>query len=252
MNILLSNDDGIYAPGLRSLYRALVDAGHQVTVVAPAAEQSGVGSALSARGPLQARLLNEDGFTGYAVFGTPADCAMLGLFGIFPEDAQPDLVLSGINRGPNSGMDVLFSGTVGAAMQGALAGIPSVAVSNADFTSDSREQARMAVELIGRMDWTALPHNVVYNLNFPACPANEIKGLKVCPHGTRWTLSRFERRVTPDGRPYWWMTDKERLFHSPQVGPDKRRLHEGYMTLSPLKPDFNDENALALLEKMGD
>ena len=177
---------------------------------------------------------------------------MLGLFGIFPEDAQPDLVLSGINRGPNSGMDVLFSGTVGAAMQGALAGIPSVAVSNADFTSDSREQASMAVALIERMDWTALPHNVVYNLNFPACPANEIKGLKVCPHGTRWTLSRFERRMTPDGRPYWWMTDKERLFHSPQAGPDKRWLHEGYMTLSPLKPDFNDENALALLAELND
>ena len=252
MNILLSNDDGIYAPGLRSLYRVLIDAGHSVTVVAPAMEQSGVSSALSARGPLQARPLNEDGFTGYAVFSTPADCTMLGLFGIFPEDAQPDLVLSGINRGPNSGMDVLFSGTVGAAMQGALAGIPSVAISNADFTSDSREQACMAVELIERMDWSTLPRNVVYNLNFPACPAAEIKGLKVCPHGTRWTLSRFERRATPDGRPYWWMTDKERLFHSPLAGPDKHWLHEGYMTLSPLKPNFNDEETLALLAGMGD
>ena len=247
MKVLLSNDDGIYAPGLRSLYRALVDAGHEVVVVAPAAEQSGVSSALSARGPLRTRIVREDGFTGHALFGTPADCVMLGLFGIFEEDCPPDLIMSGINRGPNSGMDVLFSGTVGAAMQGALAGIPSLAVSNADFTSDSREQARMAVDLVGRMDWTTLPHDVVYNLNFPACPADKIKGLRICPHGTRWTLSRFDRRTTPDGRPYWWMTDKERLFHSPQAGPDKQLLHEGYMTLTPLKPDFNDPDALRLL-----
>ena len=252
MKILLSNDDGIYAPGLRSLYRALIDAGHEVVTVAPAMEQSGVSSALSARGPLQARPVREDGFSGYALFGTPADCVMLGLFGIFPEDARPDLVMSGINRGPNSGMDVLFSGTVGAAMQGALAGIPSLAVSNADFASDSREQARMAVDLAERMDWAKLPRNVVYNLNFPACPADEIRGLRVCPHGTRWTLSRFDRRTTPDGRPYWWMTDEERLFHSPQAGPDKRWLHEGYMTLTPLKPDFNDESALSLLAELND
>ena len=98
MKILLSNDDGIYAPGLRSLYRALIDAGHEVVTVAPAMEQSGVSSALSARGPLQARPVREDGFSGYALFGTPADCVMLGLFGIFPEDARPDLVMSGINR----------------------------------------------------------------------------------------------------------------------------------------------------------
>ena len=109
------------------------------------------------------------------------------------------------------------------------------------------EVLHLAVDLVGRMDWTTLPHDVVYNLNFPACPADKIKGLRICPHGTRWTLSRFDRRTTPDGRPYWWMTDKERLFHSPQAGPDKQLLHEGYMTLTPLKPDFNDPDALRLL-----
>ncbi len=245
MRILLSNDDGIYAPGLRALYAALRAEGHEVRAVAPAREQSGVGSSVTSRRPLFAAGVHEPGFEGYAVDGTPADCVMLGLNGLFPADYRPDLVVSGINRGPNAGMDVVFSGTVGAALQGAMAGLPALAVSHADTSDDYREQAAHAAALASRVDWTALPVNRVYNLNYPTGPLSEIKGLKVCPQSVSWPdLGRFEERRDPCGRPYWWMGNALAHYHVDDPGTDKGWLHRGYITLTPLRFAFTDEAAL--------
>lgn len=251
MRILLSNDDGIHAPGLRSFYAALVAAGHVVHAVAPATEQSGVSCGITAFRPLFANQVKEPGFEGVAVHGTPADSVMLGLRGLLAEHEQPDLVVSGINRGPNSGMSVMFSGTVGAAAQGALAGIPAMAVSNANFASDSREQAVMAVGLLERMDWPHLPAGLVYNLNFPDCPVQDIKGLKVCAQSTNWpNMVSFEERQAPYGRPYWWMHVEFFNFTAEDAGTDKVWLRDGYITLTPLRFDYTDRDVMETLRSL--
>ena len=251
MRILLSNDDGIHAPGLRALYAALRAEGHEVRAVAPAREQSGVASAVTTRRPLFAAPIREPDFEGYAVDGTPADCVMLGLNGLFAPDYRPDLVMSGINRGPNAGMDVVFSGTVGAALQGAMAGIPALAVSHASVSGDSREQAAHAAALAGRVDWADLPVNRVYNLNYPGCPLGETQGLKVCPQSVSWPdMGRFEERSDPYGRPYWWMGNVLAHFHVDDPGTDKGWLHRGYITLTPLRFAFTDAASLDALRNL--
>ena len=248
MRILLSNDDGIHSPSLRSFYAALRSAGHEVLAVAPAQEQSGASSSVTTRRPLFVTRVREADFEGVAVYGTPADCVSLGLNGLYPPDRKPDMVVSGINRGPNAGMDVLLSGTVGAAAQGAMAGLPAMAVSNADVNSDSREQAVHAVSLIGRMDWLHLPRGRVYNLNYPACPMTEVKGLKVAEQSVSWPdVGRFEERRDPYGQPYWWMNEALAHFHLDDPGTDKGWLHRGYITLTPLRFAFTDRTAVELL-----
>lgn len=251
MRILISNDDGIHAPGLRALYSALRAAGHEVRAVAPSAERSGASSCITAHRPLFALPVRENDFEGWAVDGTPADCVMLGLNGLYPAGEQPDLVISGINRGPNAGMDVLLSGTVGAAAQGALAGLPALALSNADIHSDSREQAAYAAGFVGRLNGNDLPRGLVWNLNFPACPMSEVRGLKACGHSLAWPeTGRFERRTDPYGRPYWWMGNVFTHFQEDDPGTDKGWLHQGFITLTPLRFDLTDRDALKLAERL--
>ena len=147
MNILLANDDGIQAVGLRALHRALVEAGHSVHVVAPVTEQSAVGHAVTLSMPVRVREFREDGFYGQGVYGTPVDCVKLGLSTLL--DEKPDLVLSGINAGANVGVDILYSGTVSAATEGALMEIPSMAVSMDNFNPvDLSGQARYTADLL--------------------------------------------------------------------------------------------------------
>ena len=251
MRILLSNDDGIHSPGLRALYAAFQADGHEVRAVAPAQEQSGVSSGITAQRPLFAEKVRAEDFEGFAVHGTPADCVLLGLNGLYPAEFRPDLVVSGINRGPNAGMDVLFSGTVGAALQGALAGLPALAVSNADPRSDSREQAGHAARLAAALDWSALPTGLVYNLNYPACPMAETRGVKICPQSVSWTdMGRFEQRSDPYGRPYWWAGNALAHYAMDDPGTDKGWLHRGYITLTPLRFDLTDAAVLEELKNL--
>jgi 5'-nucleotidase len=166
MNILLANDDGIQAVGLRALYHALVEAGHEVHVVAPVTEQSAVGHAVTLSMPVRVKEFREDGFYGRGVYGTPVDCVKLGLSTLL--DEKPDLVLSGINAGANVGVDILYSGTVSAATEGALMEIPSMAVSMDNFNPvDLSGQARYTADLLPRIPWEKLPRKCVINLNFP-------------------------------------------------------------------------------------
>ena len=152
MNILLANDDGIQAIGLRSLYFALVEAGHDVHVVAPVTEQSAVGHAVTLSMPIRVREFRENSFKGLGVYGTPVDCVKLGLSTLLSD--KPDLVLSGINAGANVGVDILYSGTVSAATEGALMKIPAMAVSMDNFNpQDLSGQARYCVDLLPKIPW---------------------------------------------------------------------------------------------------
>ncbi len=246
MRILLSNDDGIHAPGLRTLYAALREAGHEVRVVAPISEQSGVSSSVTLTMPLRVREVVDGGFSGTGVYGSPADCVKLALAELLPE--KPDVVVAGINAGGNTGVDVIYSGTVAAALEGALSGCCSIAVSYDAFRFDDISgQARHAAELIGAVDWERIPQRRVLNLNYPHCPLSETRGVRVCaPAQAPWE-DRYEERRDLRGFPYWWISG---YMSADAIAPDSDRalLNQGYITLSPLRFDFADPATQQTLE----
>lgn len=249
MDVLLTNDDGIRAPGLRALYAALREAGHTVHVVAPMRQQSGVGHSLTVFEPLRAQRICEHDFEGLGLYGTPTDCVKLALASLL--DRRPDLVVSGINAGPNVGPDILYSGTVGAATEAAHEALPSLAVS-CDVASpddDVREQARHAVRLAERIVWNRLAPRRVVNLNYPRGPLSRARGVKVCAQTTAVWVNGYEERRDPRGEPYWWLGG-EIPPHTVNAGSDKDMLNRGYITMTPLRFEFTDEDGMRLLEGM--
>ncbi|SNR81267.1 5'-nucleotidase /3'-nucleotidase /exopolyphosphatase [Humidesulfovibrio mexicanus] len=248
MRILLTNDDGIQAVGLRAMHAALVAAGHEVHVVAPVTEQSAVGHAITLAAPLRVKEFRDEGFFGLGVTGTPADCVKLALSTLVKE--KPDMVISGINAGANVGVDILYSGTVSAATEGALMGCAAMAVSMDDFNPrDLSSQAAYAVALLPRLPLDRLPEKCVLNLNFPVRPVEEMLGLRLCPHTRVAYEDWFEERLDPRGRPYYWMCGELKADRISQ-GRDRRLLTEGWATLTPLKFDFTDHEMLGVLEPM--
>ncbi|WP_300858234.1 5'/3'-nucleotidase SurE [uncultured Desulfovibrio sp.] len=247
MHVLLTNDDGIMAPGLRALYAALVEAGHTVLAVAPLRQQSGVGHSLTVFEPLRARTIEEPDFSGTGVHGTPTDCVKLGLGALAPR--RPDLVMAGINLGPNVGPDIFYSGTVGAAAEGAHDAVPSMAVSHADHSGrvDLLAHARHAVA--GRIDWGRVAPRRVLNLNYPAGELAAARGLRVCPQSDAVWRNIYERRDDPRGDPYWWLTG-DVPESSVRPGTDKALLAQGYVTLTPLRFEYTDDAALEALAAM--
>ena len=251
MRILLTNDDGIQAVGLRALYKAFTAAGHEVVCVAPISEMSAVGHAVTLSNPLRVRNFKENGFRGYGISGTPADCVKIGLSAIM--DGVPDLVVSGINAGGNCGVDILYSGTVSAATEGALTGIPSMAVSYDNFNPfDLSAQAAWVADFAAELDWERVRRGCVLNLNVPACPLAEAKGLRICRHTRAAYRDFYDRRTDPRGREYFWL---DGVIPPEQLSADTDRalLSEGYITLTPLRFDFTDYEVLdALKDAAGD
>lgn len=242
MHILLTNDDGIYAPGLRALERELVRLGN-VTVVAPATEQSGVGHSITFLSPLVTQeLFDGDRRRGWSVEGSPADCVKIGIFEFCPQ--RPDLIVSGINSGLNAGINVLYSGTVAAAIEGAFFDILSVAVSleydpHADYSKAARMGVRVIEQIVAQRNRTAR----LYNLNFPKTAMLKPSEVKVVPMGvSRWGET-YEKRVDPRGRNYYWATNDPPVPLS-EGESDLSALRNGYATLTPLQFDLTRHNAL--------
>lgn len=248
MRVLLTNDDGIHAIGLRAMYQALRKAGHGVQVVAPMSEQSAVGHAITILGPLRAKEVRENGFSGHGVYGTPTDCVKLGIGKLM--DAPPDIVVSGINAGANVGPDILYSGTVAAATEGAHLGFPALAVSHDSFQpADLQKHAEYAVAVMERIPWKELPPRRVMNLNLPDRPVEDFLGLNLCRQTSAIWQDWYDRREDPRGRPYWWLhgaIPPEKV--SP--GSDKGLLTEGWATLTPLKFEFTDQSTLETLQSL--
>lgn len=245
MKIALTNDDGIHAVGLRAMYRALVEAGHQVHVIAPMTEQSAVGHSITILSPLRAKWIEETEFCGHGIFGTPTDCVKLGLSELL--DGPPDMVVSGINAGANVGPDILYSGTVAAATEAAHLGFPALAVSHDTFRpGDMLEHARYAVSVMSRIPWQTLPARRVMNLNLPNRPVAEFEGLTLCPQTAAIWKDWYYKREDPRGRPYWWL-DGDIPADKVVPGTDKGLLTDGWATLTPLKFDFTDNDTLEAL-----
>ncbi len=246
MQILLTNDDGIYAPGLFALERQLRRLG-DVTVVAPATEQSGVGHSITFLRPLVAIEVYHDGrLRGWAVEGSPADCVKLGVFEFCPQ--PPDLIVSGINAGLNAGINVLYSGTVSAAIEGGFFGITSVAVSlESDPLADYDRAAEISVEIISKLISHQPEAGQVFNLNLPRHALYLRPKFRVVPMGLARYGEHFERRTDPRGRPYFWATSDPPPPPNREHDDDLTALEHGYITLTPL--DFNLTQP-EMLEKM--
>jgi len=243
MKILLTNDDGIHAVGIRGMYKALVAAGHDVFVVAPMTEMSAVGHAVTMAMPLRAKHFAENGFKGRGVNGTPVDCVKLGLSHLL-KDEGIDLVVSGLNAGANVGPDILYSGTVAAATEAALLGSPAMACSVDNFNPvDLTEHGHYAVKVMESLDWSSLPRHCMINLNFPGKPMAEVRGLKICPQTNATYRDWYVERVDPRGREYYWL-EGEIPRDTVQPGTDRALLDEGYATLTPLKFEFTDHEVL--------
>lgn len=248
MIIALTNDDGIQAPGLRAIYAALIRAGHTVYCVAPVTEQSAVGHAVTLSMPLRVKDFSESDFQGKGVYGTPVDCIKLGLSRLLPQ--TPDIVVSGINAGANVGPDILYSGTVSAATEGALLGIPSVAVSYDSFSiKNITEHATLAVSLIEKIAWKSLPKRCVVNMNLPSCGHKEIAGVKICPQTNAVWKDWYEERTDPRGQKYWWL-DGVIPPETVGEGTDRALLSAKWVTITPLEFSFTDHNAMQILSSV--
>jgi 5'-nucleotidase len=242
VQILLTNDDGIYAPGLAAMERELRHLG-DVSVVAPATEQSGVGHSITFLSPLICKEVYEgDRQRGWAVEGSPADCVKLGISEFCPK--RPDLVVSGINGGLNAGINVLYSGTVAAAIEGAFFGITSIAVSlEYDEHAEFDQAGRLARSVIEQILATRQNEPRLYNLNIPTAAVENSRGVHVVPMGVARYGEEFIKRKDPKGRTYYWATgDPPAPTDAPET--DLAALQNGYVTITPLQYDMTKTTML--------
>jgi 5'-nucleotidase len=238
MEILLSNDDGVRAPGLRALAEALGALG-QVTVVAPDRNRSGASNSLTLEQPIRAQT-EADGFV--CVEGTPTDCVHLAITGLL--ETEPDMVVSGINAGSNLGDDVLYSGTVAAAMEGRFLGLPAMAISLAGTDLVHYDTAaRVAARLVQRLTDDPLPADTLLNVNVPDRPFEELAGYRVARLGHRHKAEPVIRSTDPRGRPIYWVGppgDEE----DAGPGTDFDAIRQGYVSLTPIQVDLTRHEAL--------
>ncbi len=242
MRILITNDDGVHAHGLKVLEEIALKLGGEVFVVAPESDQSGVAHSLSLNNPMR---LREVGPRHFAVQGTPTDCVIMGVRRLLA-DAPPDLILSGVNRGQNIAEDVTYSGTIAAAMEGALLGVPSIALSQAyggaaATRSNGTAPRRSGREVIEQILAAGVPEGMLVNVNFPACPAAKAAGVALTRQGRRDTeLMQIEERRDGRGIPYYWLKFK-RGGLEPEVGSDIEALAAKKVSITPLRLDLTDE-----------
>ena len=243
--VLIANDDGVRAAGLELLAGIVRDLGCETWVVAPEADRSGAGHSLTLAEPVRVRELDARTF---AVSGTPTDCVLVAVLDAM-RGHRPDLVLSGVNRGGNLGEDITYSGTVAAAMEGALLGIPSIALSqDADRLQRARWETarRHAPRVLESLVGAGWPPNVFINVNFPDIPPDDVQGLAVTRQGRRKPGSRLDRREDPRGRPYFWI-DSSRTESDPLPGSDMAAVARGLISVTPLHLDLTHHDTRAAL-----
>lgn len=238
MKILVSNDDGISSEGIAVLAKSLSEIG-DVTIVAPQTEQSAVGHAITMQIPVRVNEFKKGGkFFGYSVTGTPADCIKMGIKNIMKE--KPDIVVSGINNGSNSAINIIYSGTVSAAREAAIMDVPSIAISVAshvvnDF-SYAGKIAQQLVKIIGKND---LQPGTLLNVNVPNLPENEILGVKLTKQGhTKWD-DVFEERIDPYGKKYYWLTGELTNLDN-ELDRDHFAVLNKYVSVTPIHFDLTD------------
>ncbi len=240
--ILLTNDDGFNAPGLRAVWDALSQECDAI-IIAPETEQSAVGHAITLATPLKVKEMKEGGaLLGYAVSGTPADCVKIAITELLPE--PPELVISGINQGSNMGSCVIYSGTVSAATEAALMGVPSIAVSlNSWESKDFNPAAEFIRKIYRKVLEKGLPEGVALNINVPAVPRDQIKGVTVTRQGQSRVIEAFDKRVDPRNNTYYWLAG-EMTFTDAEGGTDCEAVESGYISITPIHCDLTRHDLL--------
>tara|TARA_B100001123_G_scaffold274936_1_gene305951 strand:- start:480 stop:1277 length:798 start_codon:yes stop_codon:yes gene_type:complete len=243
--ILVTNDDGFYANGIYALQQTLTEVG-QTVVVAPEAEKSAVGHAITISDPIRiSKLERENGFSGYAVAGTPADCVKLGIKVVL--ERKPDLVVSGINRGSNVGMSVLYSGTVSAATEAVILGVPAIAISlDAWISPDYSYAGKIAKQFVKTALKKGIAPGVALNINVPKTPNGEAAGFRVTRQGTSNYEERFDKRIDPRQNVYYWM-DGELVSKEEDPSVDDVALREGYVSVTPLHYNLTSDESFEQL-----
>ncbi len=250
MRILLTNDDGIHAPGLKVLEEIASELSDDIWVVAPSEEQSGAGHSLTLTRPVR---LRKHGERRFSVSGTPTDSVMMGLSQVLGRDRRPDLILSGVNRGANLGDDVTYSGTVSAAVEGALAGIRSIALSQVYAKEGMGDEVPFAAALkwgakvirpLLKMDFA---RRTLVNVNFPAVAADAVQGVRVVRQGFHdYRRSSIVKGTDPRGYDYFWF-GLQGVEHTPGKETDLEAIGDGFVSVTPLQLDLTHDASLGRL-----
>jgi 5'-nucleotidase len=246
--ILVTNDDGYNAPGIRNLVEAMKAIGH-VVVIAPDKPQSGMGHAITINDPIKLRKIDHFGDTeAYACSGTPVDCVKLAKDKIL--DKQPDLCVSGINHGSNSSINIIYSGTMSAAVEASIEGIPAIGFSLLDYSMDA--DFRAAAEYAGRIARLVLekglPESTLLNVNIPALPPEEVKGMKICRQAVAKWEEEYDERDDPRGHKYFWLTGTF-VNYDHGADTDEWALSNGYVSVVPVQFDMTAHHAIPYFNK---
>lgn len=236
--ILVTNDDGYSAPGIRALINAMKDLG-ELVIVAPDRPQSGMGHAITVSSTLHINKIVVEGLQGYSCSGTPVDCVKIAVNKIL--DRKPDLIVSGINHGSNSSINVIYSGTMSAAVEGAIENIPAIGFSlcSHSIDADFKASAEVAKEISARILEKGMPANSCLNVNIPAVESNLLAGIKVCRQARAVWEEEFDERIDPQGNTYYWLTGKF-INHDMGEDTDEWALKHNYVSVVPVESDFTD------------
>ena len=247
MKILVTNDDGIYSSGIFALWDVAKEFG-EVNVVAPLNEKSAVGHGITISNPLYARKIDRgEGFKGIAVSGTPADCVKIGIKSLLP--FSPDLILSGINIGSNLGTNIIYSGTVAGAIEGATINIPSIAISVDSFKPKSFSTSKIVVrKVINFLLDNIIPPDTILNVNIPDCEPNDLKGYKITTQGNQYFNDSFDKRTDPKGCDYYWMTG-EIIDNDKDLKYDGCAVRNGYASITPIHLKMTNMKLINDLER---
>lgn len=247
--ILVTNDDGITAPGIRTLIAVMQEIG-EVCVVAPDRPQSGMGHAITVNDTLHLQRVSaiESPILEYSCSGTPVDCVKMAVHEVLKR--KPDLCVSGINHGSNSSINVIYSGTMSAAVEAGIEGIPAIGFSLQDFSWGANFEPtksfvkKIVLEVLDK----GLPQGTVLNVNFPKLTENEIKGFRICRQANAYWQEKFDKRTTPFGKEYYWLTGE---FINPDKGEDTDEwaLTNGYISVVPVQFDMTAHHAIPVLNR---
>ncbi len=238
--ILITNDDGIYSPGIRALWEALNSFG-DIIAVAPSSQKSAISHAITIFQPLRVRQVKDvDGFCGYSVSGTPADCSKIAIKHILSK--KPKVLISGINLGANVGNNIIYSGTVSAALEGTMLGIPSIAISLDSFKNDRFELSKkLARDVVSFVLKNNLPKGTMLNVNVPNIDPENFLGTRITKQGNQFFNDDFDQRIDPRGQTYYWMkgkiedNDEDLVF-------DGKAISDGYASITPIGFNMTDES----------
>ncbi len=247
--VLLVNDDGYQSEGLKAIRERLLEEGYDVITVTPDRNMSGSSHSLTFTRPLKIEKLEENFY--YIVDGTPADCVHLG-YHVILEGKAPDILVAGINTGPNLGNDIFYSGTVGAAREGTMLGIPSVAFSPASSKNpDFYGMSKIAVKIVRQVLHKGLPDKVFLNVTFPNIPVEKIRGFLLTRQGRSAYREEIKKYISPSKEVYYWIGGEEALGEECEKGTDYTAVKEGFVSITPIKLDLTDYRGIEIMEKFG-